>query len=105
MNREELLEKVKQFGVKACIEFPVKKVILFGAWLEGIAKDNDEIEVAIVLDRLREEDDYVLAKFKLEELAAEVDHRIEPVIIETAKGDIVGFYKEVMDNGQIVLEI
>lgn len=102
MERAELIEKVKEFAGLIKKDFPVKEVILFGAWLEGLAKEDDEIEVAVVFDRLGR--DLLESREILLELGRTIDPRMEPVIIEREVKDPVGFYREVLENGEIVFQ-
>ncbi len=102
MDRKALLEKMKLYADLVFEEHPVKQVILYGAWLEGLAYDDDEIEVAVVFDRLK--DDMLDTREKLQALGQQVDPRIEPTIIEQSKEDVIGFYKEVLENGHMVRE-
>jgi predicted nucleotidyltransferase len=100
MEKKELAEKIKQFALLVKKELPVRMVILFGAWLEGLAREDDEIEVAVVVDLL--EEDYVESRAKLVQLGRTVDRRIEPIIIERERKDPVGFFQEVLDNGRVI---
>ncbi len=102
MDRKALLETVKLYADLVFEDFTAKQVILYGAWLEGLAREDDEIEVAVVFDRLKE--DMLETRGKLQVLGQQVDPRIEPTIIELNKKDIVGFYKEVLENGHIARE-
>lgn len=100
MDKKELAEKIKQFALLVKKEFPVRMVILFGAWLEGLAREDDEIEVAVVVDLLDE--DYVESRTKMVKLGRTIDRRIEPIIIEKKRKDPVGFFQEVLDNGKVI---
>ena len=77
-------------------------VILFGVWLEELAHEDDEIEVAVVFDSL--DDDYLEIEHKLVKLGQQIDHRIEPTIIESEREDPTGFFQEVLENGCIVYQ-
>ena len=100
MGRKSAIEKTTRYAEQIKKDFPVKLVILFGAWLEELAREDDPIEVAIIFDSL--EDDYLEVEEKLQKLGWEIDHRIEPTIIETEREDMVGFLEEVKENGRAV---
>ncbi|MCP5102785.1 MAG: hypothetical protein GY950_05385 [bacterium] len=102
MEKQELFDKVERFAGLAKKELPVKKILLFGAWLEGLAKENHEIEVAVVVDKV--EDDYLEVQMKLEQLGYSVDSRIEPILFESEKQEKVDFLNEVLENGKIIYE-
>lgn len=55
----------------------VKKVILFGSYAKGTARDYSDIDVCIVSDNLGR--DYFDEMVKLSKLAISIDARIEPV--------------------------
>lgn len=103
MNREAVIEKAKQYAELIRQNLPVKMVILFGAWLEELAREDEEIEIAVVFDSL--DDDYLEIEHKLAKLALRIDNRIEPTIIESEREDPTRFLQEVLENGHIVYHV
>ncbi|MBI4215763.1 MAG: nucleotidyltransferase domain-containing protein [Parcubacteria group bacterium] len=57
-------------------------IYLFGSYAVGKAKPYSDIDVAIVVDKIKSGRDYIDRKMKLWELTPEVDVRIEPILIE-----------------------
>lgn len=100
MDRKAAIEKIQQYAELIKNEYTVKMVILFGAWLEELAREDDPIEVAVIFDSL--EDDYLEVEDKLQKLGWKIDNRIEPTIIETEREDMIGFLEEVKENGHII---
>lgn len=100
MDRKAAIAKTTRYAELIKKDFPVKMVILFGVWLEELAREDDPIEVAVIFDRL--EDDYLEVEQKLQKLGWDIDPRFEPTIIETGREDMVGFLDEVKENGHIV---
>lgn len=97
------MKKLKDYSEMISDRYPeVKKILLFGAWLEGLAKETDEIEVAVVFDLLCE--DLLDTREELEKMGREIDPRIEPIIFETEKADPIGFLPEILENGYLIYE-
>ncbi|MDM8525516.1 nucleotidyltransferase domain-containing protein, partial [Desulfococcaceae bacterium HSG8] len=72
------------------------KMILFGSYVKGNQRENSDIDVAIIVDKI--EGDYFSTRPLLWRTRREVDDRIEPVILEKSN-DESGFLKEVIKNG------
>ena len=91
MDKDEIINKVKLFAKEASREFNIKKIILYGSFVNGNFTD-----VAIVLDDLPE--DILNSEFKLYKMRRDIDHRIEPVIFAYGK-DKSGFLEELLRTG------
>lgn len=100
MHRKILLKKVEDFAREAARRYPVSQVILYGSWLEGLAREDDEIDVAVIFEHL--DDDLLEVREALTQLAAGIDPRIDPTIVESDIDDEVGFRDEVMKNGKVI---
>ncbi len=99
-NRKKVIEKLKQFTAIILKDLPVSIVIFFGAWLEGTATEDDEIDIAVVVDSLKT--DYIEAIGILKDAASTVDPRIEATLIESSRKDHAGFLKEILENGVVI---
>lgn len=103
MHKNILMKKLNDYSEMIAARYPdIKKVLLFGAWLEGMARETDEIEVAVVFDWLNE--DLLDTREELEKMGHSIDKRIEPVIIEAKRKDPIGFLTEILENGHLVYE-
>ena len=96
MDKEEIIAKVKQFSQKAAQEFKVKKIILYGSFVNGNFTEDSDIDVAVILDDLPE--DILKSEFKLYKMRRDIDHRIEPLIFKSGE-DKSGFLEEILRTG------
>jgi len=78
---------------------PVTKVVLYGSYARGTAREDSDIDVAVVVPRLK--GDYLKQSAQLFKLTREIDFRIEPVLLAENR-DLSGFLEEVMRTGEIV---
>ena len=77
---ETIVKKYANTLKKNKISF--NNVYLFGSYALGKAKPYSDIDVAVVVDKIKSNRDYMERKMKLWELTPEVDVRIEPALIE-----------------------
>jgi len=49
MDKETVIERVKQYSDLVRQNFRVKKIILYGSYAKGSAKKDSDIDVAVVL--------------------------------------------------------
>jgi len=100
MDKQIVIERVKQYADLVRQNFNVRKVILYGSYAKGTARENEsDIDVAIILDRL--DDDLLMSEAKLFRLRRNIDIRIEPVLLEESD-DKTGFLDEIMKTGEII---
>ena len=74
-------------------------MILFGSHAKGNAREDSDVDVAVIVDGLS--GDYFSTRPLLWKIRREVDDRIEPVLIEKGHDDS-GFLSEVMKHGVII---
>ena len=100
MDKQIVIERVKQYADLVRQNFNVRKVILYGSYAKGTARENEsDIDVAIILDRL--DDDLLMSEAKLFRLRRNIDIRIEPILLEESD-DKTGFLDEIMKTGEII---
>ena len=99
MDKNEVIEKVKQFADLVSHEMPLKAVILFGSFAKGTDRRDSDIDVAIVVKSTDKEfSEYAPMLWRLRR---KVDTLIEPVLIEE-DNDQSGFLDEIYRTGIIV---
>jgi predicted nucleotidyltransferase len=99
MDKETAIDRVKQYSDLIRLNFNVRKVVLYGSYAKGTAKEDcSDIDVAIVLDKL--DDDILAAEARLFRLRRNIDLRIEPILLE--EKDQTGFLDEILKTGQII---
>ncbi|MCK4357801.1 MAG: nucleotidyltransferase domain-containing protein [Candidatus Cloacimonetes bacterium] len=99
MDQRKVINIVKQFGELVRQNYSVNQIYLFGSYAKGNAKEESDIDVAIVLEKIG--DDYLEQSTKLFQLRRKIDLRIEPVLLEL-NNDISGFLEEIRSNGVLV---
>ena len=99
MDKEKVIERVKQYGDLVRQNFRVKKIILYGSYAKGYAGENSDIDVAIVLSSIDE--DFLISESKLFRLRRNIDARIEPILLEE-ENDKSGFLEEILKTGEII---
>ena len=96
MDKNEAIEKIRQYRLLIKKHFDVDKIYLFGSYVSETNHEDSDIDVAIVVNRL--EGDYFTVTSLIWKLRRQIDDRIEPILIE--KGfDRAGFLEEIQKNG------
>jgi len=99
MDKTEAIIKLGRYKELLSEEMLFDKMILFGSYARGNQKEDSDIDVAIVVDKIQ--GDYFSTRPLLWRIRREIDDRIEPVILEKTH-DESGFLKEVMKNGILI---
>lgn len=99
VDRNEAREKVKRYSDLVKAHFPVRMVILYGSYAKAMAREDSDIDVAVVVKEISE--DFLEAEVKLYKLRREVDERIEPVLLEEGN-DQSGFLELILKDGEII---
>ena len=102
MDKNEVIEKVKRYSSIVRDHFPVKMVILFGSYCTGKAREDSDIDVAVVMDKIA--DDCLETEAQLYKLRRSIDFRIEPVLIEENEKDPAGFFQEILNTGEVLYQ-
>jgi predicted nucleotidyltransferase len=96
MDKEEAINKVKEYSILLKKYIPFEKVYLFGSYAKNTNRSDSDIDVAIVVSKL--EGDFFTIQPLLWKLRRQVDDRIEPILIEK-DNDFSGFLIEIQRNG------
>ncbi len=102
MSKKETVENVKQYSELIRDILQVRSVILQQSYRGEEDRPDGEIEVAVIVDHLGEEEDYIELKHKLTELARQLDPRIEVELIESDKDDPTGFFDQIRKTGEVI---
>lgn len=94
-----IYKKVKHFAELVCDRFDVKTIILFGSYAKGKAKQNSDIDIAIIVDKI--EGDILDLNLQLFQLRRNIDERIEPILLSD-QNDRSGFLSSIKKNGKII---
>jgi predicted nucleotidyltransferase len=99
MDKTAAIESVKKNADRVRRDFNVKQVILFGSYAKGTAREDSDIDVAVVFERI--DGDYLDVITRLSRIRRDVEHRIEPVALEELN-DRSGFLEEITKSGVII---
>ena len=103
MAKSEVIKKLKKYTELVKKIIPVKMVILFGSYAKGTAREDSDIDVAVVVDNFS--GGYLESRVKLFKLRRDIDCRIEPVLIERDEKDPAGFFEEILNTGEIIYQV
>lgn len=99
MGFEEIIDKTEKYS-KLVIKFMnPKMIILYGSFARGNAREDSDIDIAVVCDSLG--DDFLEKSHQLFKLRRVIDTRIEPVLIDK-ENDQSGFYEEILKTGKVI---
>jgi predicted nucleotidyltransferase len=103
MDKNTVIDKVKQYSDLVRTYFPVQKIILFGSYAKGTAGEYSDIDVAVVVDKI--DGDLLESKAKLFNLTHDIDVSIEPILFESDTADPSGFFAEIQKTGEVIYSI
>jgi uncharacterized protein len=96
MDKEEAIDKVKEYKLLLKNYFPLEKVYLFGSYAKDTNTADSDIDVAIVVSHI--DGDYFSIHPLLWKLRRQIDDRIEPILIER-DNDSGDFLSEIQKYG------
>jgi len=96
MDKNEVINKVRQYRLllKNCFDFDT--VYLFGSYARDNYREDSDIDVAVIVSNIS--GDFFSVNPLLWKLRRQVDDRIEPVLIDR-NNDRSGFFEEIKRNG------
>ena len=99
MDKKTAIQQVKKYSTIVRQHFPVKWIILFGSFANETFREDSDIDVAVIVERI--DFDFLEAAAKLCYLRNDLEDRIEPVLFEEGN-DPSGFLAEVMRTGEVI---
>jgi predicted nucleotidyltransferase len=96
MDKSEVINIVRQYKLLLQEHFDLDQVFLFGSYARDASRADSDIDVAIVVKYLS--DDYFKTTPLIWKLRRQIDHRIEPILIEK-NNDKSGFIDEIRKHG------
>ena len=100
MDKNEVINKVKQYRLLLVNHFNIEAIYLFGSYAKDTYNENSDIDVAIVVNNIT--GDFFSVNPMLWKLRREIDDRIEPVLIDS-NNDRSGFLEEIRRSGIEIL--
>jgi uncharacterized protein len=77
MGKNEAIEKVKKYADTIISEFNPNMIVLFGSYAKGTEKENSDIDVAVIVDKI--EGDYLDILFRLYKMRRNIDESFKNV--------------------------
>jgi predicted nucleotidyltransferase len=99
MDKKEAVKKVKKYSNLLKDHFPVEMVILYGSYAKSKAREDSDIDVAVIVDETNK--DFLTSEVELYKLRRKIDIRIEPVLLER-NNDESGFLEQILKEGLVV---
>ena len=99
MDKREVIDKLVKYKLLVSRHFDLDKIILFGSYAKGNAREDSDIDVAIIVNSIGQ--DFFTYAPLLWKLRREIDDRIEPVLIER-NHDESGFLHEILKTGLVI---
>lgn len=99
MDKATACEIAKRYSddVRKCL--PVRKVVLYGSHARGIAHEDSDIDIAVILHGLDE--NFLDVAAELYKIRSRIDLHIEPILLDETH-DRSGFVEEILKTGQII---
>jgi len=101
LDKGYVVECVRLFAERVRQSMDVQQVILFGSYASGTARDESDIDVAVVAGSPAE--DWLDASASLFRMGRDIDLSIEPILIDSPT-DPSGFLAEIRRTGEIIYD-
>jgi predicted nucleotidyltransferase len=101
MGKDEVIKIVSKYSEEVRKIFSVEEVILYGSYAKNNAKENSDIDVAIIVKKIT--NGLLNSEFLLHKLVRKYDLRIEPVLFEKGN-DPSGLLEEIKRTGIIIYQ-
>ncbi len=101
MDKGDVVEHVRRFADKVRATIPVRQIILFGSYAKGTAREDSDIDVAVITDERAES--WLKTSAELFRLREDINLDIEPVLIDYTD-DLSGFLEEIRRTGIIIYD-
>ena len=100
MDKKEIIDIVKRFGVKVSEKYDCVGIILFGSYAKGSYHIDSDIDIAVIL---KDYDNLMNIQLELMRLRREIDSRIEPhPIKESDFNNNNPLVSEIKKHGEII---
>ena len=103
MNSKKINSKIEDIVLKyvkaICDHYDVTAIILFGSYAKGTEHEDSDIDIAIVIDKFR--DNIIDEEVEFMMMREGIDYRIEPHIIRVQDYKDLSnpFVQEIVDTG------
>jgi predicted nucleotidyltransferase len=101
MDKKSVLAIAHQYAYEVIKEMSPDKILLFGSYANGNAKEESDIDIAVVFNGFN--GDWFHTCTKLSSLTWKVSTYIEPVLLDS-QDNKNGFVREVLRTGELVYQ-
>ncbi|MCL2350898.1 MAG: nucleotidyltransferase domain-containing protein [Firmicutes bacterium] len=101
MDKTTALKIARLYADEVIKELNPAKILLFGSYVKGSAREESDIDIAVIYDGFS--GDWLRVGAKLASLTWKVSAYIEPVLLDS-KNDRSGFVEEVLRTGEVVYQ-
>ncbi|MCK4798771.1 MAG: nucleotidyltransferase domain-containing protein [Spirochaetes bacterium] len=101
MDKKKVIEKLKEYVNLINSKFVLNMVILYGSYAKGNWKEESDIDIAVVVDKIK--GDFLTLEATLYKLRRKIDDRIEPILLEKNE-DKSGFLEDILKYGEIIYQ-
>ena len=101
MDKTTVLALARQYADEVVKEMSPDKVLLFGSYAKGNAREESDIDIAVIFDGFT--GDWFQTCTRLSSLTWDVSTCIEPVLLDS-RDDKSGFVEEVLRTGELVYQ-
>jgi predicted nucleotidyltransferase len=99
MDKREVRRRVEAYARLVAEELPDSQIVLFGSHVNGEAREDSDIDVAVIVPEIR--GDFLTLAARLCHLRNDIDPMIEPHLLSRANDDS-GFVREVLRTGEVI---
>ena len=98
MDKRQVIKIVKRYKEAVTAKFGPVTVYLFGSYSKGNAREDSDIDVAVIVPEVK--GDFLKESAKLWRITLEVNTLIEPVLIESSHPSPL--YEDILHTGIMV---
>jgi predicted nucleotidyltransferase len=101
MDKKTALTFARRYADEVAREINPAAVIMYGSHVTGKAREDSDIDVAVIFDGF--EGDFLKTSAKLWNWVWQVNSYIEPILLDI-KNDKSGFAREIMESGELIYQ-
>ena len=101
MDKGQAIDCVRSFADKARETLDVQQVILFGSYVKGTAREDSDIDVAVIT--AAPVDDWLATAAELFRIAGDISLDLEPHLMDSAS-DRSGFLAHLRRTGEVIYD-
>lgn len=99
MDKDYVINCVKEFAEKAKQTLNIRQVILFGSYASGTATEESDIDVAVIT--ASPVSDWLESSAELYRIGSKINLALEPHLFDSER-DRSGFLEEIRKTGEVV---